>query len=156
MLITVFIIQIISVCAVMSVSHVEAGERTERAANEVVVALRYARMLAMSSGQIAGVEFDADNQNIRVFQGPSFATVPNSQMPGGLYIINLALQQDVKGVKVASATLGSDAAAANVASPFRVVFGNMGGTGNSGTVTLEYARHSSTRIVNISAVGDAK
>jgi Tfp pilus assembly protein FimT len=155
MLITVFIIQIISVCAVMSISHVEAGERTERAANEVVVALRYARMLAMSTGQSAGVEFDGDNQRIRVFQGPSCMTAANSQMPSGVYIINLTTQQDVKGVRVATAALGSDAAATNLASPYRVVFGNMGGTGNSGSVTLQYAK-ASTRVVNISAVGEAK
>jgi Tfp pilus assembly protein FimT len=145
---TVLIIQIISGMVVVNVSSVQDNEKLSRAAEQIVVALRYARILAMSTGQPAGVEFDTATNQIRVFQGATATTVSNSQILGGTYLINLNTQADICNVKVSSALLSNDNT-----NPYQVIFGKLGGTLNNGYVTLSYG--SCTRTVNIPLVGEA-
>jgi Tfp pilus assembly protein FimT len=148
-LITVLIIQIISSMVMVNVSSVQSTERLTRAGEQIVLALRYARILAMSSNQPAGVEFDTSTNTFRVFQGASATTVSNALMPGGTYAINLNTQLDVSGVKISSALISND-----TANPYCVTFGTLGGTTNNGYLTLTYGLH--TKTVQIPLVGEAK
>ena len=65
----IVIIQLISGMVVVNVSNVQDNEKLSRASEQIIVAFRYARILAMSTGQPAGVEFDAVGNKVRVFQG---------------------------------------------------------------------------------------
>jgi Tfp pilus assembly protein FimT len=147
-LMTVIIIQIISSMAIVSVSNVQPTEQLAMAGQQMVVALRYARMLAMTSGQTAGVEFDTINNTVRVFQGDTQATAPNSLIAGGSYIINLNTQSEISGVMLGQALISQ-----NTSSPYCVTFGKLGGTTNNGYVTLQYGGLSKT--VSIPLVGEA-
>src|SRR5437870_2192120 len=66
MLITVLIIQIISGMVMVNVSQVQTNERLARACEQIVLALRYARLQAMSTGQPGGVEFNVATNSVRV------------------------------------------------------------------------------------------
>ena len=149
MMITVLIIQMLSGLAMVNVSSIQRSEKLARAGQQVVVALRYARMVAMSSGQPAGVEFDTTTNRVRVFQGAAATTVSNSMIRGGTYVIDFNTQADVNGVTISNALIAAD-----VANPYWVVFGTLGGTVNNGSVNLNYG--SQTVTVQIPLVGDAK
>jgi Tfp pilus assembly protein FimT len=146
-LITVLIIHIISGMVIVNVSGVQTSERLCRAGEEVIAAARYARMLAMTTGQIAGIEFDATTNQVRVFQGASATTAPNSMIPGGSYVINFNTRPEISGVRITAATI-----VGSTSNPYRVTFGNLGGTNNTGPITLSYGFQS--KIVQIPAVGD--
>jgi Tfp pilus assembly protein FimT len=148
-MITVLIIHMISGMVIVSVSSIQRSEKLSRAGQQVVVALRYARILAMSTGQPAGVEFNTTTNQVRVFQGASATTVNNSMIQSGTYVINFNTQADVNGVTISNALLSSD-----VTNPYWVVFGTLGGTVNNGSVALNYGGQSVT--VQIPLVGDAK
>jgi len=148
-LLTIVIIQIISSLVLVNVSTVQTTEKLSRAGEQIVVATRYARMLAMTSGQTAGVEFNTATNQIRVFQGPAATTVNNPQVQGGTYVIYLATQQDIAGVHMGTILLSSDNT-----NPYQVIYGKLGGTLNNGYVTLSYSNQS--RTVNIPLVGEAK
>lgn len=149
MLITVLIIQIISGMVMVNVSQVQTNERLARACEQIVLALRYARMQAMSTGQAGGVEFNIASNTVRVFQGASATTVNNSLISGGTYVINFANQGETSGVRLSAAMIANDAT-----DPYRVTFGNLGGTSNNGYVTLSYG--GATKTVQIPMVGEAK
>src|SRR4051794_878434 len=85
MLITVLIIQIISGMVMVNVSNVQTNERLARACEQIVLALRYARLQAMSTGQPGGVEFNVASNTVRVFQGNAATTVSTSFIRGGTY-----------------------------------------------------------------------
>jgi len=149
MIVVMLILQLVAGMVLVNVSAAQRSERLSRAGEQVIVALRYARMLAMSSGQPVGVEFNTATSQMRVFYGASATTVSNNLMSGGTYVVNFAKQADVAGV-----TFSSAAITARSANPYQVVFGTFGGTQNSGTITLSYGGQRIT--VQIPAVGDAK
>jgi Tfp pilus assembly protein FimT len=148
-LITVLIIQMLSGLVVVNVSSIQRSEKLSRAGQQVVVALRYARILAMSTGQPAGVEFNTVYNQIRVFQGASATTANNSLIKGGTYIIDFTTQADISGVTISNALISGDNT-----NPYWVVFGTLGGTVNNGSVALNYGGQRVT--VQIPLVGDAK
>jgi Tfp pilus assembly protein FimT len=164
MLITVLIIQIISGMVMVNVGSVQRTERLTRACEQVQIALRYARILAMSSGQQAGVEFDTSTNTFRVFQGPSFTTVSNSMIPSGTYAINLSTSPELSGVKISAATISGGS------NPYRVIYGSLGGALNTpidvemsterygsaiaANITLNYGTQNMT--VRVYQVGEAK
>jgi len=147
-LITVLIIHAIAGMIMVNVSNIQTSEKITRGAQQVIVALRYARMVAMTTGQPAGVEFNTATNQVRVFQGAAATTVPNSLIPGGNYIIDFNSQFDVNGTRITAATIVGD-----TTSPYQVIFGKLGGTNNNGSVTLTYASQSKT--ISIPVVGDA-
>jgi prepilin-type N-terminal cleavage/methylation domain-containing protein len=147
MLITVLIIQIISGMVMVNTSSVQRTEKLQRTGQQMTVALRYARILAMSSGQPAGVEFDVTNNTFRVFQGTSATTVSNSMFASGSYSVNLNTDHDCGGVKIADASLTNAPT-----SPFRVTFGTLGGTSNYGSVAINYG--GTTLWVSVPQVGE--
>lgn len=164
MLITILIIQIISGMVMVNVGSVQRTERLTRAAEQVMVALRYARILAMSTGESAGVEFNTTTHTFRVFQGAAATTVSNSMIPGGLYSISLATSHELNGVKINAVNIASGA------NPYRITYGKLGGTLNSsiavetaperfgsgvaGDITLNYGVQN--MIVRVYQVGESK
>lgn len=145
---TVVIIQIISGIIVVNVSNVQDNEKLARACEQVVVATRYARILAMSTGQPAGVEFNTATNQIRVFSGAAATTALNSQVLGGTYLIDLNNQSDIANVNISSVLISNGAT-----NPYQVTFGKLGGTLNNGFVTLAYGTH--TRTINIPLAGES-
>ena len=148
-LLTVLIIQIISGMIMVNVSDVQTNERLARSCEQIVLALRYARVQAMSTGQPVGVEFNVSGNSVRVFQGPSATTVSDSMIAGGTYVINLNNQAETSGVRLSGAMISNDAT-----DPYRVTFSTLGGTSNNGYVTLTYG--GVTKTVQIPLVGEAK
>src|SRR5262249_19862489 len=127
----------------------EAPERVDRAVNETIAALRYARMLSMASGQSCGVEFNTQASTIRVFKGATMTTVPNSQIRGGTYVIDLNNQTNVRGVRITQALIANDAS-----NPYQVWFGTLGQTSNNGYVTFTYG--TASRSITIPTVGECQ
>lgn len=146
-LITVLIIHIISGMVMVNVSNVQTSERLVRGGQEVISAVRYARILAMTSGQNAGVEFDTSTNRVRVFQGTAATTATNSMIPGGSYILDFGTQSEISGIRIAGASI-----VGSTTNPYRVTFGTLGGTNNTGSITLSYG--SQSKIVQMPAVGD--
>jgi Tfp pilus assembly protein FimT len=147
-LITVLIIQIISSMVLVNVSSVQSTERLTRAAEQIVIAMRYARMVAMTSGQSAGVEFDKSGNSFRVFQGSSAVTASNALMSGGTYAVDFDTEPNLSGVTIYDVSI-----AGSSTNPYRVTFGNLGGTTNSGYITLSYG--SNQKKIKVPLVGDA-
>jgi Tfp pilus assembly protein FimT len=141
------IIHIISGIVVVNVSNIQTSEKLTRAGEEVIAAARYARMLAMTTGQNAGIEFDSSTNQVRVFQGASATTAANSLISGGSYILNFNTQSEVIGISISAATI-----VGSTTNPYRVTFGTLGGTNNTGSITLSYG--SQSKIVQVPAVGD--
>jgi Tfp pilus assembly protein FimT len=146
-LITVLIIHIISGMVMVNVSGIQTSEKLSRGGQQVIAAIRYARMLAMTTGEAAGVEFDATTHRVRVFQGTAATTVNNSLIPGGTYVLDFNGQTEITGIRITAASIVGD-----TSSPYRITFGTLGGTNNTGSVTLSYGQQS--KIVQIPAVGD--
>jgi len=149
MLITILIIQIISTMVVVNVSSVTAGEKAQRAAEQLIYATRYARMLAMTSGTTAGVEFDTASNTVRVFTGSTFTTAANSMFTNNQYSFDYDTHNDFAGTRIIGAQLSAQST-----NPYRVTYGTLGGTNNNGFVTIQYGTVQKT--VSIPLVGEAK
>jgi Tfp pilus assembly protein FimT len=149
LLMTVLVIQIVSMLVLVCVGNVEAPERVDRAVNETIAALRYARMLSMASGQSCGVEFNTSTGTIRVFKGAAMTTVADSQIQGGTYVINLNSQSNVRGVTISQVLIANDAT-----NPYQVWFGTLGQTANNGFVTFTYG--TASRSITIPTVGECQ
>jgi hypothetical protein len=118
----------------------------------------------MSSGQQAGVEFNTTTNSFRVFQGPSATTVSNSMIPGGSYSIGMSTQAELNGVRISNVSITGGA------NPFRITYGNLGGTMNTpisvetdsdrfgsaiaGDITLNYGTQNT--LVRVYQVGEAR
>lgn len=163
-LITVLIIQIISSMIMVNVSSIQSSERLTRASEKIVVAARYARMCAMATGTAHGIEFAADTNTIRVYKvvngvdglgnpTTTYATVANTLISGGTYVIAMNDDSDLAGVRITGVSYTSSAS-----SPYRITFGNLGGamtvTNNLGAnVTLQFGNQAKT--IKFPLVGDA-
>jgi Tfp pilus assembly protein FimT len=156
-LISLLIIQIIATFVMVSSSSLSDSSHLDQLDKRAIGCIRYARMLAMSSGQPCSVEFNQTAQTIKVFLGSSTTPVSNSMFPGGRCAINLASDQGVGGCTIGSvtnaATTGSQTVTAWVCT-----FGNLGTRTNAPsystpmTVTFNYGNASS--ILTIPNAGD--
>jgi Tfp pilus assembly protein FimT len=155
-LICSLIIQIIAGIVAVSVSTVTETERTSYAGQEVVTAMRYARQLAQTTGTPCGVVFDNTNQQIKVFRGTTATIAPNTGMPGGQYIVNLAAQANTHGVTLSSVSLagaaGNNVVTYGVIGAVSGIPKGLGSTTNTGYVKLSLG--GATQTVNIPAAGD--
>ena len=79
-LIVVTILAITAILGLDTISNTEASLRADRAAREALAALRYARMMAMTTGGTYGVEFDTTNKRFQVFQTTGTNVVTQSLM----------------------------------------------------------------------------
>ena len=134
-----------------AISGSEANYRATRAAEQTVAALRYARLLAMSTGNSSGVEFNTALKTITVYTmingTQTFVASPFTGSVGGNYQINLATnQQAVNGVAMA-VSLPSDAT-----NPYDCLYNALGATTNTGTINFTYSQ--GKRVVTIAAVAD--
>ena len=147
-MLVLLIIAIMTTICLDALSGTEATFRADRAAREAVTAIRYARMLSVSTGSTYGVEFDQTAKTFQVYQPPATSgpntVVPQAMSSGGTYIVKLS-QPELSGVAM-SVTLAGQAS-----NPFDLAYAN-GNTNNIGTVVITYA--SVRKTVTIPAVGD--
>ena len=175
------IISVVSAMAVVNTDSQDVSSRLDRAAQEIVSALRYARMEAMGHGQTLGattqptdlfygVQFDTDANTVTVYSttwnsSTSTWTLPGTAMTGsdliyagGKYIINFNTDPDVQGVTITSVHLvGTSDTLANTVSPYVCQYKPFGEAENYGSataaITISYA--GSTRTISIPQIGDA-
>ena len=143
LLIVVLILAITAKMAVDVISSTEASMRADRAARETLAALRFARNLATTTGNVSGVEFDTAARKIKVYTmigaTQTWVSVPFAGSgKSGLYQIDLAADREVSGVTL---TVTIPSAAAN---PYDVAFNALGATRNTGTVKFNYSNTSKT------------
>jgi Tfp pilus assembly protein FimT len=175
---SVAIMAIVSGMVVVPNENSDATERLDRAADEVVAALRYARIEAMGHGSTVantsqpntayGVSFNTTANTVTVYQssynsGTSTWTLPGTTVgctmyPTQTYVINFATQPEVEGVTISAVNLkGTTDTQTNTASPYvcqYLPFGEAENYGNSTTsITLSY--DGKTRTINVPQIGDA-
>ena len=148
---TVVILGIGGTVALDAVSGSEANYRATRAAEETVAALRYARLLAMSTGNLCGVEFNSSLKTVSVYtmigSTQTWVTNPFGRATGSTYQIQLATDPALLNVAM-SVNMPSDAT-----NPYDCVYNQLGATTNTGTIKFTYAQGQST--VTIASVADA-
>lgn len=173
----VAILAIVSGLVIVQNQSTDDTERLDRAADEVVAALRYARTEAMANCATEaattqpttafGVAFDTSANTVSVYNVgygttswnlSSKQTVSCTMYPTQTYLIDFASQPEVQGVTISSVSLGGTAdTQANTASPYVCQYLPFGEAENcassSGSVTLSYDGR--TRTITIPYVGEA-
>jgi prepilin-type N-terminal cleavage/methylation domain-containing protein len=149
MILCMIIMAIIAKIGVDVISRTESNQRADRAARETVVALRYARNLATTTGNSSGVEIDTSTRKIRVYTmigtTKTFVSAP-FMGNGGAFQIDLANDRAVKGVTL-TMSIPSD-----TSNPHDVLFNSLGATKNTGTVRFNYG--STYKTVTIGSLAD--
>jgi hypothetical protein len=128
-----------------TLANTEAGLRSDRAAREAATAIKYARMLSVTTGGTYGVEFDTANERFQVFQTTGSNVVPQPMEAGGTYVVDLS-QRELAGTTM-TVSLGG-----LTTNPYDLTYAAMGSANTSGTVAFSYA--GVTKTVTIPAVGD--
>lgn len=179
-------ITLISICSAMVVvdnSATDATQRLDRAADEVVSALRYARAEAMGHGELVysstppttrpsdvyGVSVDTTNNKVTVYHSNTWNAVSSTWgLPGtavssllygsGTYVIDFNKEPEVEGVTISAVNLtGTSDTQANTASPYVCQYLPMGECENYGSataaITLSYGGY--TRTITVPQIGDA-
>ncbi len=146
-LIIVFILGIVTALAIPTLQSGLAESKLAGASSEITVALEYAQLVAMTSGEETRVTIDAANDTILVeryeisgdimgaateiaendIESGAFATVAHPASRGKDYNIIFADEDRFDGVDIVSATFGGGQT---------VTFDTMGIPSNGGTVTL--------------------
>jgi Tfp pilus assembly protein FimT len=172
------IIGIVSGLVVVQNENTDATQRLDRAADEVVAALRYARIEAMGHGSTVantsqpstayGVSFNTTANTVTVYSasyntGTSKWTLPGTTVgctmyPTQTYVINFGTQAEVEGVTISAVNLTSSTdTQTNTASPYVCQYLPFGEAENYGTtttaITLSY--DGKTRTINVPQIGDA-
>lgn len=145
------VIVILGVCAKLVVgllSESDAVMRADRAAKECVTAIRYARTLAFTSGNVCGVRFNTSTRTFSVWQNNTPGTAVTNPMAGngGSLVIDLANARELAGTTM-TVSLSGDAS-----NPYDLSYTALGATSNTGTITFTYA--GKTKVVTVPAVGD--
>jgi Tfp pilus assembly protein FimT len=147
-LVVVVVLGIVANIGLDAISAADANFRADRAARETLAALRYARWLAMSSGNTCGVEFDTAQKKIKVYTlingTQTWVTSPFGK--SATYLIDLANNSEVANVAMGVAI------PSRAANPYDCAFTTLGSTVNTGTVTFTYGR--GRKAVTIVPVGD--
>jgi len=144
-LVVVVILGITATLSMDLIGSTDASQRADRAAREAVVAVRYARMLAMTTSATYGIEFDKGNKRFQVFQTTGSNVVNQTLIGGGTYVVNLS-RTELAGTTMVP-TINGD-----TTDPYDVTYNALGSTTNYGTVAFSYGGF--TRTVTIPAVGD--
>jgi len=149
-LLTLLILAIATAISLDAIANTEAGFRADRAARETITALRYARTLAMTTGNASGVEFDTTQKKIKVYTvingTQTWVTNPVIGTSGNLYQIDLVNSAEVAGVGM-SVNIPTD-----TTNPYDCLFNQLGATTNVGTATFTFGQ--GTRTVTITALAD--
>jgi prepilin-type N-terminal cleavage/methylation domain-containing protein len=102
MLIVLLIMSIVSVLGMDTISEFEASQRAQRASLEILAFFRYARNLAMTTGNNAEVKLDTVNNTFAVYlmsNGTTWDTTPYAQemASGGTMLININSERELAG-----------------------------------------------------------
>jgi len=146
-LIVLIIMGIVGTLGMDSVSNYDATARPERAARECLMAFRYARQLAVTSGKSTKVTFDTSANAFSVYwmsNGSTWDASPVTQpgAQGGTYTITLANTAELKGTTLSLNPPGTTA----------FTFNALGSLDNSTVITFTYGPK--TRTLTVSKVGD--
>ncbi|HEY1683337.1 MAG TPA: prepilin-type N-terminal cleavage/methylation domain-containing protein [Tepidisphaeraceae bacterium] len=178
MMASLVIISMVSGMVLVENQNTDDSQRLDRAADEVVAALRYARIEAMGHcttvsattqpSTAYGVAFDTAANTVTVYYtsyNSSFNiwTLPGTaascaMYSGQSYVINFNSQPEVEGVSISSVNLkGTTDTKTNTASPYvcqYLPFGECENYGNStAAITLSY--DGITRTISVPQIGDA-
>jgi Tfp pilus assembly protein FimT len=157
MIVVLLIIQMIAAFAMFSVATVANSGHLDLIRKRCIGAARYARMLAMSTGQPCNVDFNLTNGTIYVSLGASTTPVSNSLFAGGRCLMNLATDQGVAGTTITAVT-NSATAPVPGSTVYRCTYGKLGTRTNAPdytapmTVTFTYGQ--STTTLTIPNAGD--
>jgi prepilin-type N-terminal cleavage/methylation domain-containing protein len=148
-LISLAIMAVVASLAICPLSSVNDSTRLDAALKRSTALLRYARMLAMSSGQPCSVEFNTTTQTIAVYLGTAATPAPNSLFAGNTCSLNLAADPAFAGVRISDITGAGS-------TPARFTYGILGTRtpAASGTMTVTFACGNAVAALTIPAVGD--
>jgi prepilin-type N-terminal cleavage/methylation domain-containing protein len=180
---SVAIIAIASGLVIVDSTSTDATTRLDRAGDEVVAALRFARVEAMGHGETVinadgspttqpstayGVAFDTSANSITVYTttwdtNHNLWTLPGTAIsgdmyPNGNYVINFNTQPELQGVTIASVHLtGTSDTQTNTSSPYICQYLPFGQAENYGSVAaaITLSCDGYTRTISIPQVGDA-
>lgn len=152
-MITVVILGITAALASGVIAHTEANQRADHAARETLIALRYARTLALSTGNPSGVEFDTTQKLIRVYTmlpptpTKTWVTSPlDGGRNGGYFEIDLVNNREVANVTM-TVNIATD-----TTNPYNCLFDARGSTKNIGTIVFNVG--TGKRTLTLSALAD--
>lgn len=153
MLLVVLILQIISAMVVVRVSAVTTQQELAAAAQQVVNAARYARMLAMSTGQTSGVQFDLTNQTITCYDNGSYAAAPCAMFGSNTYVLDLPTYTGLGGT-----TIKDVENCPATGQQYDCSYGPLGSLANADSdslpVLVTLSLNGETRVVTIPALGE--
>jgi len=135
MLIALLIIQIIASFVAVSIQSINGAGHVDQVNKRLTGIIRYARMMAMSSGQPCHVDFSITNQTVKVFLGTSTTPVDNAMFPGGQCVLSLNSDQGIAGSKFTSIANCASTTVAGVTT-YRCTFGALGTRTNAPTFNL--------------------
>ncbi len=152
MLLVVLIIQLISAMVIFNVSSDCDQQQLSSAAQQIIGAVRYARALAMSTGQPCGVQFDTASDTVTCYDTSAYTPANSGLFASGKYIINFPQTSNSAGV-VISAVQNAGAGPA-----YDCMFAPLGNLADAPTdslpVYVQLNCHGYTKTVTIPALGD--
>jgi Tfp pilus assembly protein FimT len=149
LLAVLLIIAITATLTLPPITRVEGVMRANRAARELVAALRFARSLSLTTGATYGVQTDTVNNKFWVYNSTAPTTpIAQALRPGGTYLVTLAANSEIAGTTMTVTPPGTGGL---TLFPFNPL-----GTCTNGSATANvvftYSDHKCT--VSIPAVGD--
>jgi Tfp pilus assembly protein FimT len=149
-LVVVSVLAVLTSLVICPLSSVNDSTRLDAAVKRSTALIRYARMLAMSSGQQCTVEFNATTQVINVYLGSATTPVSNSLFNGGACSLNLHTDPGVAGVCITGVT--------NAGTPARITYGVLGTRVNppsyASSAVVSFACGAGAASLTIPNVGD--
>ena len=145
-MIVLLIMALVVSLGVQTIASFEANQRADRAARETLVAFRYARNLAMTTGKNACVLFDPPTNSFSVYwqsNGSSWDATPVQQpLAPGNYTIDYDTEKELVGTSFSLNPSGTN----------RFTYSGLGTCDNASVVTFTFGSKSKT--MSIVRVGD--
>lgn len=153
MLLVVLIIQLISAMVVFNVTGDCDQQQLGSAAQQIIGAVRYARALAMSTGQPCGVQFNTTGDTVTCYDTGTYTPAASGLFASGQYIINFPQTANSSGV-----TITAVQNAGSGPSTYNCLFGPLGNLADAPSdslpVYVQLNCHGYTKTVTIPALGD--
>ena len=146
LMLVILVIAITGVLGLDTISSYEANARSERAARECLVAFRYARNLAFTSGKNACVRFNSGTNSFSVYwqsNGSSWDASPVTQpmAQGQTYTVSLNTANELAGCTYSISP-----------SATQFTYSALGSCDTAGTITFTFGNH--TKQLVVALVGD--
>ncbi len=147
MIIVILILSIVYVMGMDTIATFEANQRADRAAREILAFFRFARQLAMTTGNNAKVQVNTAGNSFAVYlmsNGTTWdaAPYPQAMASGGTMKISLNTARELAGTTIS----------VNPPATTAFIYQPLGTCTATGTVTFTYA--TKTKSITIPAVGD--